>query len=152
MLFVALLKEWCLTLWIWRLRSRSRRAEGVIFQKMRKSGEIRRTFPGWPVVSFEQVFEKDVSFEPVRKFPYSCRTPSVGQHIACALQFHLTSGMAGPSKHTFVCPSKHTFTCKHIHILSFSRACGTLCPLKSSPLVLFLSINHYVPGPLLRRK
>ncbi len=29
-----------------------------------------------PGVPFEQVFEKDVSFEPVRKIPYSFMTPT----------------------------------------------------------------------------
>jgi hypothetical protein len=39
---------------------------------------VKPKIPGWIGVSFEQVFEKDVSFEPVpRKFPYSFRTPTV---------------------------------------------------------------------------
>jgi hypothetical protein len=35
-----------------------------------------------PGVPFEQVFEKDVSFEPVRKIPYSFMTPTGIQKVS----------------------------------------------------------------------
>jgi len=50
-------------------------------------------FSGCPGVSFKQVFEKDVSFELVRKFPHSFRTLTVKTHTCyrygCMINTHM---------------------------------------------------------------
>jgi hypothetical protein len=57
--------------------NRARRAEGVIFTKFDDSTESPWTFTGLSGVSFQQVFEKVVPFEPVRKNSNSFRAPTV---------------------------------------------------------------------------